>query len=382
MKYVFIASDFAPRVGGIAQFMYSLIAQLPPENVQVIANPTPGWEVFDKQQPFLIHRLPIRAKWAESTRNTKWMLPYFWAQLRKIPDADMVVCCHGTLTLMLAARLHKMTKGTPYGVFLHGLDILGVRERRQWFLYKRLLQAADIVFPNSTMIQEAALSGGVQPNKLQLIYPCVDVGNLQVKTASAQLRQRLGLTNKYIVLTVARLTKAKGVDTVIQALSQIVTAIPQVHYVIIGDGPAREDLEALAAKYGVNKHISFLGAKAHHEMADFYAMSDLFVMTPHQNPDTVNVESFGIVYLEANFLGLPVIASRAGGITDAVKHGETGLLVPPGQPSALAQAVIQLQQDLELSGELGNNGRQRVLDQFTSAATARQFINVLSTHLK
>lgn len=362
--------------------MYGIISQLPPDSVEVIASPAPGWEAFDKQQPFLIHRLPIRSGWAESTRNTKWMLPYFGAQLRKIPDVDMVVCCHGTLTLMLAARLQKINKGTPYSVFLHGLDILGVRARRQWFLYKRLLQAANIVFPNSTMIQKAALSGGVQPNKLHLIHPCIQVSDLQVKIPSAQLRQRLGLLNKYIILTVARLTQAKGVDTVIQALPQVTTVIPQAHYVVIGDGPAREELEAVAVENGVNKYISFLGAKAHQELADFYAMSDLFVMTPHQNPDVVNVESFGIVYLEANFLGLPVIASRAGGITDAVKHGETGLLVPPGQPSALAQAIIRLQQDLNLSQEMAKNGRQRVLDRFTSVTAANHFSNALSTHLK
>lgn len=382
MKCVFIASDFAPKVGGIAQFMYGIISQLPPENVVAIASPTPGWKAFDKQQSFPIYRLPIRGTWAESTRHTRWMLFHFLRQLRKVPDVELVVCCHGTLTLMLAARLLKFFQGTPYGVFLHGLDILGVRTRPQWPLYKRLLQGADIVFPNSQMIEAAAAAGGVRPNRLHLIHPCVNVDELQVKTPSSQLRERLDLVNKFIILTVGRLTKAKGVDTVLQALPQVLEAIPQAHYVVLGDGPARFDLERLAREQDVSQAVTFLGAKAHQEIADFYAMSDLFVMTPHENPDTMNVESFGIVYLEANFLELPVIASRAGGITDAVKHGETGLLVPPGQPAALAQAIIALQQDLKLSQELVKNGRQRVLDQFTSAAAARQFLNVLSTHLK
>lgn len=382
MKYVFIASDFAPKIGGIAQFMYGIISQLPPESVTAIALPTPGWEAFDKQQNFRIDRLKAPSVWAESISHTKWTLLHYYRQLRKVPEVDMVVCCHGSLTLMVAAYMLKKSRGTPFSIFLHGLDILGVRNRRRWSLYKRLLQSADIIFPNSDMIKEAALSGGVHPNNIHLIHPCVNVDVLQVRVPSAQLRQSLGLVNRFIILTVARLTKAKGLDTVIQALPQVIQAIPEAHYLIVGDGPARSDLETLAAEYSVASNITFLGAKAHREIADFYAMSDLFVMTPHENPDTINVESFGIVYLEANLFGLPVIASSAGSIKDAVKHEETGLLVPPGQSSSLSQAIIRLQQDSGLSQKLVENGRQRVIDQFTSAAAARHFLDALATHLK
>ena len=379
---VFIASDFAPRIGGIAQFMYGIISQLPPERVTAIALPTPGWQAFDEQQNFPIHRLQIPFAWAESTSHTKWMLLHYFRQLRRTPDVDMVVCCHGNLTLMLAAYMLKKSKGTPFSIFLHGLDILGVRQRGRWSLYKRLLQSANIIFPNSEMIKNAALSGGVDPNNIHLIHPCVNVDVLQVSIPSAQLRQNLGLANRFVILTVARLTKAKGIDTVIQAIPQVLKAIPNAHYVIVGNGPARSDLETLAVDHGVESLITFLGAKAHQEIAGFYAMSDLFVMTPHENPDTINVESFGIVYLEANFFGVPVIASSAGSIKDAVKHEETGLLVPPDQPSLLSQAIIRLHRDSDLSQKLVKNGRQRVADEFTSEAAASRFVNAVSTHLR
>ena len=379
---VFIASDFAPKIGGIAQFMYGIISQLPPEKVTAIALPTPGWQAFDEQQNFPIHRLNIPFAWAESTSHTKWMLFHYFRQLQKIPDAGMVVCCHGNLTLMLAAYMLKKTRGTPFGVFLHGLDILGVRQRRRWLLYKRLLQSADIIFPNSEMIKDAALSGGVSSTNIYLIHPCVNKDVLQINTASEQLRQSLGLVEKFVILTVARLTKAKGIDTVIQAMPQVLQVIPNAHYIVIGDGSARSDLEALASDLGIENHITFLGAKAHKEIADFYAMSDLFVMTPHENPDTINVESFGIVYLEANLFGLPVVASSAGSIKDAVKHEESGLLVPPGQPSSLSQAIIRLQQDSDLSQKLVKNGRQRVVENFTSDAAAKRFVNASAALLK
>jgi phosphatidylinositol alpha-1,6-mannosyltransferase len=382
MKCVFIGSDFVPKVGGIAQFMYGIMSQLPTEYVEAIAPPIPGWELFDRQQKFPIHRLLTNSKWAESTRHTKWMFPQFYRQLRKVPDVDIVICCHGTLSLMLAARLLKLTRGTPFAVFLHGMDILGVRNRSRWVYYKRLLQAADIVFPNSNMLKEVAFTAGVRPEKLHLIHPCINASELKVKIPSNELRQRLGLVGNYIILTVSRLTEAKGVDTVIEALPRVKKTLPNVHYVVIGDGPAQAALESLAEDLGVSGLVSFLGAKAHQEVANFFAMSDVFVMTPYDNSDTVNVESFGIVYLEANFLRLPVVASSAGGIGDAVKHEETGLLVAPGQPAELAQAIIRLAGDEVLSKKLVEKGYQRVVDEFTNAAAASHFLEALATHLE
>lgn len=281
---------------------------------------------------------------------------------------------------MLAAYLLKLRKGTPFGVFLHGMDILGVRNSSRWHSYKRLLQSADMIFPNSTMLEDVAKSGGVRSKNLHLIHPCINENELQVSTPSIQLRKRLGLMDKYIVLTVARLTQAKGIDTVIKALPQVIKAVPHLHYVVIGEGPAQAALELLAEAFGVRENISFLGAIDHKEIADFFAMSDLFVMTPHENPDTVNVESFGIVYIEANFLRLPVVASSAGGVVDAVKHEETGLLVAPGQPDELAKAIIRLQRDAKLAQRLAENGYQRVLNEFTSVAAAHHFLKALDTH--
>ncbi|MCA9957000.1 MAG: glycosyltransferase family 4 protein, partial [Anaerolineales bacterium] len=306
----------------------------------------------------------------------------FYRQLRKLPEADLVVCGHGTLSLMLAAYWHRKRRGTPFAVFLHGLDFLGVRGRPQWPIYKWLLQSADMVFPNSTMMETAVRqSTNIHPRKLHLIHPCIIENKLQVTVAPDTMRQRLDLAGNYILLTVARLTKAKGVDTVIQALPQILRAIPQAHYVVVGDGPARAELEALAEASSVGQKVSFLGTKPHTEVANFLAMSDLFVMTPHENPDTVNVESFGIVYLEANYLKRPVVASSAGGIPDAVKHEETGLLVLPGQPAELAQAIIRLQEDDDLTRRLVDVAYQRVMQQFTSAEAARRFQAVVAQQL-
>ena len=379
---VFIASDFAPMLGGIAQYMYDVISELPPQRVQAIALPTPGWEPFDQQQPFPIHRLRIPRRWAGSTTHLKWMMPYYFRELNAISDIGMTVCCHGNHTIMAAARLLRLVRRVPYAVFLHGYDILGARKRRVWPYYKRLLRAADIVFPNGRITRQAALSAGVNPDKLHVIHPCVNLAHLKVKRTPEQLRRELGLTNKYVILTVGRLVKRKGIDVVIQALPQILTAVPETHYVVVGDGPDRLRLTQLADNYQVSNHITFIGAKTHQEVADYFAMSDVFVMTTHEYTATGDIESFGIVYLEANLLGSPVVASHAGGVEDAVIHEKTGLLIEPDQPAELAQVIIRLQRDPVLSKELADYGRQRILAEFTSAAAARRFLNALPSHVQ
>lgn len=382
MNLVFIASDFAPKMGGIAQYMYDIIHELPPKHVQAIALPTLGWQKFDEKQSFPVRRLQISESWAESTSKIKWMLPKYIKELYAIPDVGMTICCHGNHTLMAAARTLKLTRGVPYAVFLHGYDIFGPRTRKVWPYYKRLLRTADIVFPNGHATKQAALATGVAPEKIQIIHPCVNLADLEVKKDPEQLRSELGLNDKYILLTVGRLVKRKGLDTVIQALPKLLTTVPNAHYLVVGDGPDRARLEQLAQEYQVAEHVTFIGAKTHQDVACYFALSDVFVMTTYENKAIGDIESFGIVYLEANLLGSPVIASTAGGVKDAVIHEKTGLLISPGEPVELTESIIRLYENFEFAQQLANYGRQRVLQNFTSEVAVRHFLNALPLDLQ
>ena len=139
---------------------------------------------------------------------------------------------------------------------------------------------------------------------------------------------------------------------------------PNLRYVLVGYGPYREDLERAASELGIASHVLFAGKVPHEELLDYFAVSDVFVMPSHVNEAQCDVEGFGIVFLEANACGKPVVGGRSGGIPDAIVEGETGLLVDPLSPQAVADALGRLLDDPALARRLGEQGRTRALQDF------------------
>jgi len=168
--------------------------------------------------------------------------------------------------------------------------------------------------------------------------------------------------DRVILLTVSRLSKAdcyKGVDTVLEALPRVLDMSRQrVEYWIVGDGDDLPRQRQLARDQGVSEQVHFIGQVATEELVRCYAVCDVFVM-PSKN------EGFGIVFLEAMYFGKPVIASTEGASPEVVRHGETGLLVPYGDVNSLAGAMLALVENVPLRQQMGQAGRQRLLDQFT-----------------
>jgi phosphatidylinositol alpha-1,6-mannosyltransferase len=245
-------------------------------------------------------------------------------------------------------------------------------------LFSALLRAAQVVFAISQGTANTALGLGVKPERIRVIHPAVNPAQLASKIPPEMVRQRYGLQGKKCILTVGRLVERKGFDTVIRALPAILEVIPEAHYLIVGGGPAEAGLKALVADLGLETYVTFAGPKSHDEVADYYLASDLFVMISREIPGKGDVEGFGIVYLEANLLGRPVVAGRSGGVADAVVHEETGLLVDPRDPAGVAAAVVRVLSDSDLAQRLGENGRSRVLSDFSGAAAAQKVLVALS----
>ncbi|MFP4173922.1 MAG: glycosyltransferase family 4 protein [Candidatus Hydrogenedentota bacterium] len=177
-------------------------------------------------------------------------------------------------------------------------------------------------------------------------------------------RQRLGVNGDPLLLTVARLAPRKGVDRTIEALPQIRARFPGVQYVVAGDGPDRSRLEKLAEAQGCKDCVHFLGNFSDAEKGALYSAADVFVMPCRLIPSR-SVEGFGIVFLEAGYYGVPVVAGCSGGVPDAVRANETGLLVAPEYPDDIARAVLELFQDPERARRMGQRGRERVQSELT-----------------
>lgn len=175
---------------------------------------------------------------------------------------------------------------------------------------------------------------GVNPERIQIPHPGCKINTFRPHEPYEETRRRLlsAAHRDKIILSVGNLVSRKGHDMVIRALPRLLDTIGKVRYLIAGDGPYRAELEDLASSLGVQGHVVFAGKVPDADLPDIYSLCDLFVLPSREQPESCDAERFGMVFLEANASGKPVVAGKSGGVGDAVLDGETGLLVEPRNP--------------------------------------------------
>jgi phosphatidylinositol alpha-1,6-mannosyltransferase len=168
----------------------------------------------------------------------------------------------------------------------------------------------------------------------------------------------------------------KNIDGVLKALRQIIGQVPEVRYLIAGDGEERESLEKLRDALGLQPYVLFLGNIEHSKLPSFYCASDLFILPSYEVKG--NVETFGISFIEASACGKPVIAGKGGGVEDAVIDGETGLLVDPCDIDEIAAAILHLLTDHKLACQMGENGRRKAEQLFSWEKVGERLNKIIS----
>jgi phosphatidylinositol alpha-1,6-mannosyltransferase len=192
------------------------------------------------------------------------------------------------------------------------------------------------------------------------------------------LAQRLGVLGRPTLLTVARIVKAnryKGHDVVLRALATVKRALPDVAYVIVGEGDDLDYLDRLARESGVRENVIFAGRVSDEELPLLYNVCDAFIMCSRENRTRRGIlaEGFGLALLEASACGKPVIAGRSGGVPDAVQDGITGLLVNPVDSEAVAAAMIKVLRERGAAKTMGDNGRKWVESEMNWTRAADEF---------
>ena len=222
--------------------------------------------------------------------------------------------------------------------------------------------------------RELALAHGARPTGVRLVAPGVDVPAGSLPVAGKQSRPT--------IVTVARLTdRYKGHDMVLRALRAVRDRVPDVQWLVVGDGPLRAELEGSARELGVGDCVSFLGSVSDADRDRLLAGSHVFVMPSRLPPGGVGGEGFGIVYLEAALRGVPAVAGRVAGAVDAVIEGETGLLVDPGDEAAIADALASLLIDPRRAERLGQVAEQHAR-RFTWDRMAEEVEEILREALR
>ncbi|HZO36459.1 MAG TPA: glycosyltransferase family 4 protein [Solirubrobacteraceae bacterium] len=260
--------------------------------------------------------------------------------LRRRPDVILVMHVKASP----AARILSLLWRVPQVQYVHAKEMLETPD-----LASFAVQRASAVVCVSGYSRDLAIAAAADPER------CTIIPN-GVGPASGQQVDRAETPT---LVTVSRLEdRYKGHDVVIRAMPAIVSAVAGVRWVIVGDGTLRPELERAVRDAGLTVQVEFAGAVPDEERDRLLGRAWVFVM-PTRVPPGGAGEGFGIVYLEANAHGLPVVAGEVPGVVDAVLHGRTGLLVDSTDPDAVAAAVVRLLEDRELAATLGAGGRRR-----------------------
>ena len=373
---LFVTLEYPPQIGGVAVYLSRLVDSLPVGQAQVLADNRAGSHAIDMLSPAPTYRRRLLSFWI----RPRWLGALYWTDwfCRKEGRPEAIVVSH-LLPMGLVAGLMRRWRGIPYVVILHGMDAAlalaarGCKRRRA----ARVIAGASLVVANSAYTARLAESLGATKDKIVLIHPCPQFQPKSEVSADriAATRTKYNLGADFTLISVGRLVKRKGFDTAIKAVGELKRSGRPVRLVIVGDGPEKPSLQALTIELDVADRVVFAGAVGDEELAELYAACQAFTLLPRSiGPD---VEGFGIVYLEANLFGLPAVATRTGGVPDAVLDGETGLLVKPDDHSGAAAAIGRLMDDPELRRRLGERGRERVRQDLVWSKQAAKFTRAI-----
>jgi len=341
------AYDFKPLLGGVANYVHELAVQFSRRaRVHVVSRKLPGMEEFDRDLPYQITRIRVPYSAMLAT-------PLFGRVLREEirrapPDA---ILCPMWLPDGAAARWAVGGAPIPYFVAAHGTEVFkdfatlrnSVRTVLARGLKRRVFRQAEKVFPVSAYTGRAVLEEtGADADRVVVVHNGVNPGIFRPTAVSPADAARYRPGGKRLLLTVTRLYRYKGVDRMLEALPAVTQAVPEVRYLVVGEGPDLPRLQHLAADMGLGDRVSFLGRRTVEEIVRLYNLADLFVLLTREEPP--DVEGFGLVFLEAAACGLPSVGGRSGGIPEAVEEGRTGWLVDPQDPRAIAATVVGLLQ--------------------------------------
>ena len=337
-RLLILTPDFPPVHGGVQVLVHGLALAMTGFQIEVVTLESRGARRFDSEGELAMRRVGAHIGGGPA-RMLALNAGGLQRALRFRPDVTL--SAH-LVTSPAAAAIRRLLGGRTAQYF-HANEILG-KPRLSVFAAAR----ADVVIAVSAYTASLIAATGASPANLRVIPPGVDLPSDPGALP----------TERPTVLTIAQLNHSyMGHDVLIRALAGVRARVPNVEWVVIGDGSLRPGLEELASSCGLAGAARFLGAVSDEERNRWLRRADVFAM-----PSRLPGEGFGIVYLEANAYGKPVVAGNVAGPLDAVADGVSGMLVDPTDPAAVGEAVTRLLLDRDLAQRLGRGGAARARD--------------------
>ena len=350
-RIVILTLDFRPDFGGVQEYLYEISKRLCVDfDIHVLTSVS---GTFKEKVPF--ERIVLKS-----------VNPFFILKLLRQLRPDLVLVGHAHPKILIPAFLNGR-----FGTLIHGNDFLAAQPRWHHSIFNWLLKRSHSLIVNSETTANHLQKFGLTAT--DVIHPGTDPDRFKPTVSTKK-------DKSFTLLTIGRLVPRKGIDTIINALPNITSEFPHVIYMIGGNGPEKNNLVQLAKTLKVNQHVQFLGFVPDEDLPRVYQDADIFIMLSHEE-NKESIEGFGIVYLEASASGLPIIASRSGGIVEAVIDGETGILIPPKDTEACHQALLSLLRAPDKRKVLGQNGRKWVEEEMNWDKSAQKLATILEPHV-
>ncbi len=367
MKVLLISQDFYPLKGGIATYLMQIYKNyFSKEIFKVLISKDISKNSKLNKIDFEIKRLGFFSFIPPSKRKKK--NKDFLNYMKKFKP-DIVLFGYIRAHPEIMEEYKKINPNVKYGVVLHAKEVFfdsairkktnknGIQKgytQKESFEYKQILNTADFLICVSQFTKELIRKQGIENKRLFVINPVLNKIPLNLKQKEH---------NNFILLSVGRLIKRKNHLLILKSLKELKRSIPKLKYKIIGNGPEEDRLKNFVKKQGIEDIVSFMGEADENTLEKSYSNCDIFVLpTKFIYPN--DIEGFGIVFIEANSFGKPVIGGRTGGVTEAVEEGKSGLLINPNSKKELIDKILFLYRNEKISKTLGEYGRRRVIKGF------------------
>jgi phosphatidylinositol alpha-1,6-mannosyltransferase len=369
---LWITNDLPPRAGGIEVFIGHLLQRVHP-TTSVVLGPPGGEDAMthDAAQPYRIVRVPGRVLPTSAIRQRA-------VGLARQHDVQVIVLGAMWPLGELAPALQERV-GVPIVALSHGLEA-GLARAGGGRLIRRASRGLAVVTTISDW-SESRLAPHVRADRIARVAPGVDVDAYKPdRAARADQRHVWGVPDDAAVVgCVSRLVPRKGQDTLVRCWPEVRSRHPEAWLVLVGEGPMDDALRRAVTEQGRDAQIVLAGRAEARALPAAYAAMDLFAMPCRDRWAGADVEGLGIVYLEAQAAGLPVVAGRSGGAPETVLDGRTGSIVDGRDDKAVAAAIDRWLADPEGRMRAGAMGREWVTDRWSWSATADAFTSVLDT---
>ena len=331
-KLLVISSCISRTIGGISNTLYYLVNELAASSDLTIL----GY-LFDEKIDNVNILMKQNRKFLIEEHFCRKVRIWLYSIFKNYSKYDKVLCAAWTEAIAIAFFQRKRP---PYYVMVHGNELMG-ESYLKCRLRDYIINHSEKLFANSEYTKNVC--NKKWPSKeCAVIHPPIDV---TVKKPDREKND-----DKFTVITVSRLEKRKGIQYAVKAVARLSKKYPNLVYRIVGGGDYRDTLERLIASHQLEKNIVLVGRVSEGEKYQELANSDLFVMPSFKTENSV--EGFGVSYLEANLMGIPVIGTYSGGIPDAVIDGKTGVLIGEKDVDALEKTIEKfINRELQFSSE-------------------------------